>query len=58
MTNENLQPPSVAEMLRLTGENTNRFMLHVAEHIDKLEEDVLKLQQRVTELEGIQNGTE
>lgn len=51
MTTENLTPPSVADMLRMTGENTNNFMMHVAEHVDKLEQKVLQLQQRVKELE-------
>lgn len=55
MSNENLAPPSVAEMLRLTGDNTSKFMLHVADHIDKLEQEVLKLQNRVKELESTQD---
>ena len=55
---ENLTPPSVAEMLRLTGDNTSKFMLHVAEHIDKLEQEVVKLQNRIKELESTQNDVE
>ena len=39
-------------MLRVTGENTAEFMKQVAEHIDKLETEIINLQQRVTELEG------
>lgn len=57
MGNENLAPeplPSVAEMLRVTGNNTAVFMEQVAEHIDKLEAEVVKLRQRVTELEESQ----
>lgn len=54
MTNENLQPPSVAEMLRITGANTSQFMEQVAVHIDKLEAEIVKLQNRVAELEGKQ----
>jgi len=49
---ENLTPPSVPEMLRTTGKNTAEFMAQVAEHIDKLEQSILQLQQRVTELES------
>jgi len=49
---ENLTPPSVPEMLRTTGANTAEFMAQVAEHIEKLEQAVVQLQARVTELEG------
>lgn len=54
MSNENLVPPevpSVAEMLRVTGLNTAEFMKQVAEHVDKLEQEIVKLRQRVEELE-------
>jgi len=54
MTEEVQQQPSVAEMLRVTGENTAEFMKQVADHIDKLEQAVVQLQQRVTELEESQ----
>jgi hypothetical protein len=52
MTTENLQKPSVADMLRLTGGNTAQFMEQVAIHIEKLEQQVLELQARVTGLES------
>lgn len=48
---ENLTPPSVAQMLRITGANTATFMEEVAKHIDKLEAEVLNLQHRIAELE-------
>ena len=57
MSNENLAPPNlptVAEMLRVTGANTAEFMKQVAEHIDKLEAEVVQLTQRVKELEESQ----
>jgi predicted transcriptional regulator len=54
MNTENLTPPSVSEMLRITGSNTANFMEQIADHIDKLEQEVLKLQERVKELEGTQ----
>lgn len=57
MSNENLVPPelpSVAEMLRVTGVNTAEFMKQVADHIDKLEAEVVQLTQRVKELEESQ----
>jgi hypothetical protein len=49
------QGPSVPEMLRLTGANTAEFMKQVAEHIDKLEQAVVQLKDRITELE-LQDG--
>ena len=54
---ENLTPPTVPEMLRLTGENTAEFMKQVADHIEKLEEAVKGLQVRVKELEEALNAT-
>lgn len=55
---ENLTPPSISQMLKLTGENTAIFMEQVAIHVDKLEQTVLELQQRIAELEGTQNVAE
>jgi outer membrane murein-binding lipoprotein Lpp len=53
MTNpENLTPPSVSEMLRITGTNTAAFMDHIAEHVEKLEAEIVALQKRVEELEA------
>lgn len=49
---ENLTPPSISQMLKLTGANTAVFMEQVANHVDKLEQQVLELQQRIAELEG------
>ena len=51
MTNENLKPPSVADMLRMTGGKTAQFMEQVASHIEYLETEVARLSKRVTELE-------
>jgi len=48
---ENLTPPSVPEMLRLTGANQSEFMAQVATHVEKLEDAVKQLQARVAELE-------
>lgn len=48
---ENLTPPSVSQMIRLTSENNNVFMQQIADHIDKLEQQVLELQQRVHDME-------
>ena len=49
---ENLAPPSVAQMLRITGSNTAAFMEEIANHIDKLEAEVVQLKQRIEELEN------
>jgi hypothetical protein len=43
---------SVSEMLKLTGVNTAEFMKQVADHIDKLEERIGALANRVQELES------
>jgi phage host-nuclease inhibitor protein Gam len=51
MSNENLQPTSVPEMLRTTGDNTAQFMQHVATHIENLEERVKELTERVQQYE-------
>ena len=48
---ENLTPPSVSDMLRITGNNTAEFMEQVAAHLDNLEAAIVQLQQRVVELE-------
>ena len=49
---ENLKLPTVPEMLRTTGENTAEFMKQVADHILKLEDMIVQLKERVTELEA------
>lgn len=58
MGNENLAPPAlptIPEMLRITGGNTAQFMEQVALHIEKLEGEVARLTQRITELEASQD---
>lgn len=52
MTNETPQTISVSDMLKKTGENTANFMIRVSEHIDSLEAEIVKLQERISELEG------
>ena len=51
MSNENLMPEpiSVSEMLRVTGANTERFMIHVAEHIERLEARIKELESKANE---------
>jgi ubiquinone biosynthesis protein UbiJ len=55
MSNEDLRP-SVPQMVRMTGANTAQFMEQVAEHIEKLEMEVARLQERVTQLESVENA--
>lgn len=51
MTEEQTQI-SVSEMVRLTAENSVGFMKQIADHIDKLEDAIVQLQTRVSELEA------
>jgi hypothetical protein len=55
MTEETNKELSVSDMLRMTGTNTADFMARVAAHVDELEQQVILLQERVTELESIAN---
>ncbi len=47
---------SVSEMLRTTGDNTSRFMAHIAEHVEKLEAHIRKLEQHILTLESREDG--
>ena len=57
MTEETKQM-SVSDMLRLTGGNTAEFMNQVADQFDKLIEHIIKLEQRILELEGTPSDSE
>jgi hypothetical protein len=53
MTTENKQETiKVADMIRITAENQTIFLTQIADHIDKLEQSVVQLRNRVTELES------
>jgi phage shock protein A len=41
----------VSDMIRTTAENSGQFMQQIADHIDKLEDGIVKLQTRIEELE-------
>jgi hypothetical protein len=41
----------VSDMIRTTAENSVQFMQQIADHIDKLEDGIIKLQTRIEELE-------
>ena len=55
---DNLTPPTVGQMVRMTAENTAQFMAQVADHIDQLEAKVAELTERVTAMEGKANASE
>jgi len=44
-------PPTVPQMLRMTGDNTAEFMMQVADHIERLEQAVADLKGRIAEME-------
>jgi exonuclease VII small subunit len=46
----------ISDMLRQTGDNYSQFMQQVANHIDKIESQVISLEQRVLELEEAQDA--
>ena len=49
MTTEQI---SVSQMIRTTAENQAVFLTQIAEHIEKLENALVELQNRVTEMEN------
>lgn len=49
MTEEVQQQLSTGEMLRITGKNTEAFMVQVADHIDALEKRVIDLENKLNE---------
>ena len=42
-----------SDMLRVTAENLNEFLLQIAGHLEALEKELVRLQARVTELEAV-----
>ena len=55
----NTQEISVSQMIRTTAENQGVFLTQIAEHIEKLENALVQLQARVTEMETAHgNNTE
>jgi hypothetical protein len=50
---------SISQMLKITAENQSTFLIQIAEHITKLEETIVQLQTRVSEMEAVSgNNTE
>ena len=58
MGNENLIPPSVSQMIRLTADNSVAFMQQIADHIDSLEQNIVDLTERIAKFEGKTNDNE
>jgi hypothetical protein len=50
--NATLEPNSISQMLKITAENQSTFLIQIADHITKLEETIVQLQTRVSELEA------
>lgn len=45
------EPVKVSDMIRITAENQNTFLIQVADHIDKLEQAIDELRIRVINME-------
>jgi uncharacterized protein Yka (UPF0111/DUF47 family) len=44
-------PVKVSDMIRVTAENQNTFLMQIADHIDKLEQAIDELRDRVITME-------
>ena len=44
-------PVKVSDMIRVTAENQNTFLIQIADHIDKLEQAIDELRNRVITME-------
>ena len=59
MTTETKQEPiKVSDMIRTTAENQANFLAQIANHIDKLEDSIVQLTNRIAELESKSNDVE
>ena len=53
MTTEAKQEPTkVSDMIRTTAENQANFLAQIANHIDKLEDSIVQLTNRISNLES------
>ena len=52
---EENQTLSVSEMIRITNENSSKFWIEVADHIERLEAVIIELNNRIIELEDKSN---
>jgi hypothetical protein len=55
---EEVKQKSVSEIIRETAYNQSEFLTQIAIHIDKLEQEVVRLTQRIAdiELKEVSNG--
>jgi hypothetical protein len=59
MTTETKQEPiKVSDMIRTTAENQADFLSQIANHIDKLEDSIVQLTNRINDLESKSNVIE
>jgi hypothetical protein len=49
---EEVKQKSVSEIIRETAYNQSEFLTRIAIHIDSLEQEVVRLSQRITDLES------
>ena len=45
------EPAKVSDMIRITAENQNTFLIQIADHVDKLEQAIAELRDRVNAME-------
>jgi hypothetical protein len=45
------EPVKVSDMIRVTAENQNTFLIQIADHVDKLEQAIAELRDRVNAME-------
>lgn len=50
-TTQEVPTPKTGDMLRITAENLSQLLTQMADHVDNLEDTIVKLQLRITELE-------
>jgi hypothetical protein len=49
---ENNEPKTNSDMIRLTAGNLNEFLVQVADHLEALENELLRIKTRIAELEA------
>ena len=49
---EMIDSMKISDMVRITSDNSHEFMQQVADHVDKLEDQVAELKARIEELDA------
>ncbi len=52
MENETQEQIKISDILRQTASNSSELMTKIADHIDKLEQEIVQLRNRISELEN------